>query len=72
MLGSGNPYPNPNRSGPSVAVIVNGTPYIVDYDSRLYVDLYEEDGDLYLSISAPENTGAEKINYNPVILGILF
>jgi len=30
MLGSGNPYPNPQRSGPSVAVIVNGTPYIVD------------------------------------------
>lgn len=30
MLGSGNPYPDPNRSGPGVAVIVNGTPYIVD------------------------------------------
>ncbi len=30
MLGSGNPYPDPERSGPAVAVIVNGTPYIVD------------------------------------------
>lgn len=57
-------------NGTAYAITSNGTPYIVDYDSRLYVDLYEEDGDLYLSISAPENTGAEKINYNPVILGI--
>ena len=32
--------------------------------------LYEEDGDLYLSIYAPENAGTEEINYNPVILGI--
>lgn len=57
-------------NGTAYAITSNGTPYIVDYDSRLYVDLYEEDGDLYLSISAPENTGTEKINYNPVILGI--
>ena len=57
-------------NGTAYAITSNGTPYIVDYDSRLYVNLYEEDGDLYLSISAPENTGTEKINYNPVILGI--
>lgn len=57
-------------NGTAYAITSNGTPYIVDYDSRLYVDLYEEDGDLYLSISAPENTGTEEINYNPVILGI--
>ena len=57
-------------NGTAYTITSNGTPYIVDYDSRLYVDLYEEDGDLYLSISAPENTGTEKINYNPVILGI--
>ena len=57
-------------NGTEYAITSNGTPYIVDYDSRLYVDLYEEDGDLYLSISAPENTGTEEINYNPVILGI--
>jgi len=57
-------------NGTAYAITSNGTPYIVDYDSRLYVDLYEEDGDLHLSISAPENTGTEEINYNPVILGI--
>ena len=58
------------ENGIAYTVTSNGTPYLVDYDSRLYVDLYEEDGDLYLSISAPENTGTEEINYNPVILGI--
>ena len=57
-------------NGTAYAITSNGTPYIVDYDSRLYVDLYEEDGDLYLSISAPKNAGTEEINYNPVILGI--
>lgn len=58
------------ENGTAYTVTSNGTPYLVDYDSRLYVDLYKEDGDLYLSISAPENTGTEEINYNPVILGI--
>lgn len=57
-------------NGTAYVITSNGTPYIVDYDSRLYVDLYEEDGDLYLSISAPKNAGTEEINYNPVILGI--
>jgi ribonuclease BN (tRNA processing enzyme) len=31
MLGTGNPRPDPDRSGPSVAVVVNDTPYIVDF-----------------------------------------
>jgi len=30
MLGTGNPLPDPTKSGPGVAVVVNGTPYIVD------------------------------------------
>src|SRR5205809_7188926 len=30
MLGSGNPSADPDRSGPSVAIVVNDTPYIVD------------------------------------------
>jgi len=30
LLGSGMPLPNPYRFGPATAVIVNGTPYIVD------------------------------------------
>lgn len=31
LLGTGTPLPDPDRSGPSTAVIVNGTPYIVDF-----------------------------------------
>lgn len=30
MLGTGTPYPDPARSGPALAVVVNGTPYLVD------------------------------------------
>ena len=33
MLGTGTPLPDPDRFGPSVAVIVDGTPYIVDAGS---------------------------------------
>jgi ribonuclease BN (tRNA processing enzyme) len=31
LLGTGNPSANPDRSGPSVAIVVNDTPYIVDF-----------------------------------------
>ncbi|MDB4907744.1 MAG: beta-lactamase domain protein [Gemmatimonadetes bacterium] len=30
ILGTGNPAPNPDRMGPSLAIIVRGTPYLVD------------------------------------------
>jgi len=30
MLGTGTPLPDPDRAGPSTAVVVNGTAYIVD------------------------------------------
>lgn len=30
LLGTGNPVPDPRRSGPGVAVVVNFTPYLVD------------------------------------------
>jgi len=30
MLGTGNPVADPERSGPSVAIVVNNTPYLVD------------------------------------------
>ncbi|MEK7381618.1 MAG: MBL fold metallo-hydrolase, partial [Gemmatimonadota bacterium] len=30
MLGTGTPNPDPERSGPAVAVVVNGTAYLVD------------------------------------------
>ncbi len=35
MLGTGNPNPSPNQSGCSVAIVVNGTPYIVDFGPGL-------------------------------------
>jgi ribonuclease BN (tRNA processing enzyme) len=31
MLGSGTPRPDPERSGPATAIVVNGTPYLVDF-----------------------------------------
>ncbi len=35
MLGTGNPNPSPSQSGCSVAIIVNDTPYIVDFGPGL-------------------------------------
>jgi len=31
LLGTGNPAPTPDRSGPSTAIIVNGDAYLVDF-----------------------------------------
>ena len=31
LLGTGTPNADPERSGPAVAVVVNGTPYLVDF-----------------------------------------
>ncbi len=31
LLGTGTPNADPNRSGPAVAIVVNGTPYLVDF-----------------------------------------
>jgi hypothetical protein len=31
MLGTGTPRPDPDRSGPATAIIVNETPYLVDF-----------------------------------------
>jgi ribonuclease Z len=31
LLGTGNPPPDPDRSGPATAIVVNGTPYLVDF-----------------------------------------
>jgi ribonuclease BN (tRNA processing enzyme) len=31
MLGTGNPRPDPNRSGPATAIVVNDTPYLIDF-----------------------------------------
>ncbi len=31
MLGTGTPQPNPDRSGPATAIVVNDTPYLIDF-----------------------------------------
>ena len=31
LLGTGNPAPDPERSGPATAIVVNDTPYLVDF-----------------------------------------
>ena len=31
MLGTGTPNADPERSGPAIAIVVNGTPYLVDF-----------------------------------------
>ena len=31
MLGTGNPPADPDRSGPATAIVVNDTPYLVDF-----------------------------------------
>jgi ribonuclease BN (tRNA processing enzyme) len=35
LLGTGTPLPDPDRSGPSTAIVVNGTPYLVDFGAGL-------------------------------------
>lgn len=36
MLESANPFPDPKRSGPSVAIIINDVPYIFDSDAGVW------------------------------------
>jgi ribonuclease Z len=31
MLGTGTPRPDPDRSGPATVIVVNGTPYLIDF-----------------------------------------
>ena len=31
MLGTGTPRPDPNRSGPATAIVVDDTPYLIDF-----------------------------------------
>ena len=33
LLGTGTPLPDPERSGPCTAIVVNGTPYLVDLNT---------------------------------------
>src|SRR5215216_7948205 len=31
LLGTGTPSPDPERSGPATAIVVDGTPYLIDF-----------------------------------------
>src|SRR6185437_5098171 len=31
MLGTGTPRPEPNRSGPATAIVINNVPYLIDF-----------------------------------------
>ena len=35
VLGSGTPNPDPNRAGSAYAVVVNETPYLIDFGSKI-------------------------------------
>lgn len=35
LLGTGNPNPDPDHSGPSVAIVVSDTPYIIDFGAGI-------------------------------------
>lgn len=41
LLGTGTPNADPLRFGPSVAVVVNDQPYLVDFGQGWYVELQQ-------------------------------
>ena len=57
LLGTGTPNAEPNRSGPSLAIIVQNKSYIVDFGPgivRQANKLYTQDNDAYISLK-PSN-----------------
>ena len=57
LLGTGTPNAEPDRSGPSLAIIVKNKSYIVDFGPgivRQANKLYTQDNDAYLSLK-PSN-----------------
>jgi len=42
LLGTGHVLPNPDHQGPSLAIVVNGTPYIVDAGVGVVRQLMEQ------------------------------
>jgi ribonuclease Z len=42
MLGTGNPLPDPQRQGPSIAVVVNETPYVFDAGEGIWRGMGKE------------------------------
>ncbi len=38
LLGTGNPSPTPDKSGPSTAIVVNNEPYLVDFGPASFAE----------------------------------
>src|SRR5947209_2311415 len=54
LLGTGNPFPDPDRSGPATAIVINGRAYLVDFGAgvvrRAKAAMFDK------GIAAPEPT----------------
>ena len=69
MLGTGNPNPSPDQSGCSVAIVVNDTPYIVDFGpegvtnmTNHILEAYEDDIHYRLYGDEPANNQGWRVN----------
>ena len=63
MLGTGTPRPDPNRSGPATAIVVDDTPYLIDFGPgviRRATAAYEN-GVLSISVPKPEQPKPKRI-----------
>ena len=61
MLGTGNPRPDPERSGPATAIVVNDTPYLVDFGPGVI-----------RRASAAYRNGVTALGYGGVIINTVF
>ena len=68
MLGSGNPFPDPERSGPSVAIIVNDVPYLFDAGAGVWQATGAATGfDSYISWGIYDNARqTTNLNHSPL------
>src|SRR6266849_2004939 len=64
LLGTGNPPADPDRSGPATAIVVDGTPYLVDFETRS--QHYREKLSL---ASSPEG---HKVNAHEITAGVVY
>jgi ribonuclease BN (tRNA processing enzyme) len=55
ILGTGTPIINPDRSGPSVAVVVNGSAYLVDFGPGVVRRAAAAAGDKHIAALTPKN-----------------
>lgn len=55
LLGTGNPPADPDRSGPATAIVVNGTPYLVDFGAGIVRRAREAEVDKGIAALNPLN-----------------